>query len=145
MLACSSTATTSWPRRASSRAAMRPAGPAPTTTTSRTQHPSESAVASELPAPRFPCAQHANPKRQQNQSHVEPEGVPPDVDPVVAELVPSRHVAGRVDLRDAGQTRTHRDARGEARHVFETFEPPVARRFDLARAQRARADEAHVA
>ena len=93
-----------------------PAGPAPTMTTSRKCGPSILAPA------RFPCAKHANPKRDENQSKVEPPRASAHVEPVVAELLPPRHVARRVDLREAGQPGPHRDA-----HARSPARPRAAR------------------
>src|SRR5262245_8632203 len=99
---------------------------------------------SVLPASGFPCASKANPKRQENQSNVEQPGTPRDVETIVAELLPARDVARRVDLRDAGQPGTHGDAHREAGHVLEPHELPAVG-LDLAGPERTRAHEAHVA
>src|SRR3954470_20368992 len=115
---------------------MRPAGPAPMTTTSRTRRPcgpgrndgahrdrrgarlpppaqrtrrgdpgcrgatTENIEHLVLPPAGFPCSMEANPKRQENQSHVEHPRALPDVEPIVPELLPPRHVTRRVDLRN---------------------------------------------
>src|SRR5260221_7636224 len=139
MRGCSSSTTTSCPRAARWLAAISQAGPAPTITTSRKIR------ASVLAATGFPCAMNANPKRDQNQSHVEPPRAVPHVDPIVAELVPARYVARRVHLRDAGQPGAHRHARGEPGHILQPFEDAAPPRFDLAGPQRPRPHKAHVA
>ena len=91
----------------------RPAGPAPTIATSRTT------VRSVFSSPHFPCAQQADPEREQNQPQIERQRVTIHVDAIVAELLSPRNVARRVDLREPGEARPHRDAMLEAGHVFE--------------------------
>src|SRR6476661_8333967 len=149
--ACSSNTTTSNPRRARRVAACRPPGPPPTMATSLirtvdthrrdggaqslTQPPrSDKArrIDPESPAPRsdlagadLPLPAERDPERQCDQPHIEPEALAVDVHPVVPELVATRDVARRVDLRDAGEPRSYAAALGVARHLFERLQAAV--------------------
>src|SRR5690606_27078524 len=98
----------------------------------------------ELARALFPLAAEGNPEGQRDQADVQPEALAADVHAVVPELVPPRDVARREDLRDAGESGTHADARLVPGYFLERLEA-AADRFDLARPQRARANEAHVA
>src|SRR4029453_177386 len=109
----------------------------------RRQRTPPAAPASILPVPGLPCASEAYPKREENQTYVEAERSATDVEPVGAELRTPRNVAGREDLRDAGEPWTHQDSIRVPWHRFERHRAS-AFHFDLAGTQRPRSDETHV-
>src|SRR5262245_7866705 len=94
---------------------------------------------------RLPGATKCDPERQQNQPHVEPERLLTNVDPVVAEFLPARHVARRVDLCNARESRRHGASPIESGHLFQAFDSAVALHFNFTRAERPRTHKAHVA
>src|SRR6478736_2912095 len=75
--------------------------------------------ASELSAARLPRATRADPEGEQDESHIQSERLPADVDPVVTKLVAPQDVAGRVDLSQAGQAWPDRRSLGKPRHGLE--------------------------
>ena len=145
MPSCSSRTTTSWPRWPACRAAIRPAGPAADDDDidSRTTSPRPS-ILCDPRASHVPCTLIQNDSRI-NRTSSQPRP-PSHVEAVVAELLPPRDVARRVDLRDAGQpgpAPTMRSANPGTSSSRTSAPSPSG--LDFARPQRARTDEAHVA
>src|SRR5437899_2280282 len=69
----------------------------------------------------------------------------PHVEPVVAELMAARHVAGRVELRQPGETGTDATADVEARDRLVGQRTVALALLDLVDGQHPGTDEAHVA
>jgi O-antigen ligase len=80
---------------------------------------------------RIPRTTRGNPEREHHEPDVKPQRRTPDVDPVVAELVPSIDVAGSVDLGDAGQPGLDARAHRKAGHVLNPHHQPVGSDFDF--------------
>src|SRR5258705_2820844 len=148
---CSSHSSTPWPRRAICSAAYSPAGPPPTTRTSTLACGMCEGIISASFQPlhfwlaRFPRAAPGDPEREHDQLEIETEARAPQIQPIEPKLAGARDVARRIDLGQSRQSRT--DAmpglvtgnRRERNHLS------VAADLDLARTQRPRPDEAHVA
>src|SRR3954466_1860202 len=107
---CSSHTSVDTPPRARRSAAYRPAGPPPTTSTSKSIMNGQHYTGLSLrflyfATAHFPGAARGDPERQEDQPEIEGKGGAVDIEAVEAELAGARNVPRRIDLREARQSR----------------------------------------
>src|SRR5687768_18563572 len=99
---------------------------------------------SDLLLPGLPTTGNADPQGQGDETNVEPEGPPANIEQIVAELPPALHVLGQIQGGQAGEAGANAHPPPELRQAVPNGGIPVVVMDHLPECERPRTDKAHL-